>query len=138
MFEVLLIGLGDEALGAETEDARVRHLQYAEKVDHLHLITWSQQAIAPVELSPKLTVYPVGKAGRLAYLREALRMGQRLVSERSIQVVSTQEPFYTAAIGLWLKKQGPRLQIQNHSDFIDTEGWLAERPLWFRGCRSCR
>jgi glycosyltransferase involved in cell wall biosynthesis len=130
MFEVLLLGLGDEVLGAETEDARLRHLRYAESVDHLHLVVWSQQSSTPVSLSPKLTVYPVGQGGRWAFMREATQVGERLIGERKIRVVSTQEPFYTGLVGLWLKRLGPRLQIQNHSDFIDNRLWIAERPLW--------
>lgn len=130
MFEVLLIGLGDEVLGAATEDAQARHLRYADGVDHLHIVVRSQHASAPVAISPKLTVYPVGRGGRLNYVCEALQVGGEIVRRHPIRVISTQEPFYTAAIGLWLRRLGPRLQIQNHSDFFDNALWIAERPLW--------
>ena len=137
-FEVLLIGFGDEVLGAATEDARARHLRYADGVDHLHMIVWGQQggSTEPVLLSPKLTVYPVGRGNRLAYMREALRAGEMIIRSNSIQVISTQDPFYTAAIGLRLRRLGrrarraQRVQVQNHSDFFDNALWLAERPLW--------
>ncbi len=135
MFEVLLIGLGDEVLGARTEDALARHIRYAEGVDHLHMIVWRQRAgpPSPVSLSPRLTAYPVGRGGRVSYLREALRLGGEIVRKHTIKVISTQEPFYTAAIGLRLRRRGIRLQIQNHSDFFDNPLWIAERPLWNRG-----
>lgn len=130
MFEVLLISLGDEVLGAATEDAQARHLRYAEGVDHLHILAWSQRNPAPVSLSPKLTVYPVGRGGRLAFMREALQVGDQILKVRSIKVISTQEPFYTAAVGLWLRRAGVKLQIQNHSDFFDNALWIGERPAW--------
>jgi len=130
MFEVLLISLGDEVLGAATEDARARHLRYAEGVDYLHILAWSQRESSPVALSPKLTVYPVGRGGRLAFMREALRVGNDILKTRPVKVISTQEPFYTAAIGLQLRRAGVKLQIQNHSDFFDNALWIAERPLW--------
>ena len=137
-FEVLLLGLGDEVLGAATEDARARHLRYAEGVDHLHVLAWSGRDPAPVSLSPKLTVYPIGRRGRLHFAREALQVGGELLRRRPVRVVSTQEPFYTAAVGLRLRRAGlsagvglagVRLQIQNHSDFFDNSLWIAERPL---------
>jgi glycosyltransferase involved in cell wall biosynthesis len=31
---------------------------------------------------------------------------------------------------LRLRRFGPRLQIQNHSDFVDNAFWIGERPLW--------
>ncbi len=130
MFEVLLIGLGDEVLGAATEDAQARHLRYADGVDHLHIVVRSQHASAPVAISPKLTVYPVGRGGRLNYVCEALQVGGEIVRRHPIRVISTQEPFYTAAVGLRLRRAGVRLQIQNHSDFFDNQLWIAERPLW--------
>jgi glycosyltransferase involved in cell wall biosynthesis len=130
MFEVLTIGFGDEVLGAATEDARARHLRYAEGVDHLHMIVWGRRHGGPVSLSPKLTVYPVGRGGRASYMGEALRVGSEIIRRHPIKVISTQDPFYTAAIGLRLRRLGPRLQIQNHSDFFDNTFWLGERPLW--------
>jgi glycosyltransferase involved in cell wall biosynthesis len=130
MPEVLLIGLGDEVLGASTEDARIRHIRYAENVNHLHMLAWSQRTSVPVSLSPKLTVYPVGKGGRLQFMRDALRVGKELIRTRSIKVISTQEPFYTAAVGLQLRRAGVKLQIQNHSDFFDNPAWINERRLW--------
>lgn len=129
-FEVLLIGLGDEVLGAATEDARARHLLYADGVDHLHMIVWSQGSSAPVVLSPRLTVYPVGRGSRWRYMREALRIGEQIVRQRPVKTITTQEPFYTAFIGLRLQRMGSHLQIQNHSDFFDNPLWIAERPLW--------
>jgi len=129
-FEVLTIGFGDEVLGAATEDAQARHLRYAEGVDHLHMIVWGRRSGDPMSLSPKLTVYPVGRGGRLSYMREALKVGSAIVRRHPVQVISTQDPFYTAAIGLRLRRLGPRLQIQNHSDFFDNTFWLGERPLW--------
>lgn len=132
MFEVLLISLGDEVLGAATEDARARHLRYAEGVDHLYILAWSQREPKPVSLSPKLTVYPVGRGGRVAFMREALRIGNEIIRTRSVKVISTQEPFYTAAVGLRLRRAEVKLQIQNHSDFFDNSLWIAERPLWNR------
>lgn len=129
-FQVLLIGLGNEVLGAATEDSRVRHLRYAEGVDHLHMIVWGRRGRNPISLSPKLTVYPVGQGGRLSYMSEALQVGEDIVHHWQVSVISTQDPFYTAAIGLRLCRFGPRLQIQNHSDFFDNKIWLTERPLW--------
>ncbi len=133
--EVLLIGFGDEVLGAATEDARVRHLRYADGVDHLHMIVWGRPggSTGPVPLSPRLTVYPVGQGSRLAYMRQALDIGEEIIRRNPIKVISTQDPFYTAAIGLRLRRLGRqtrRVQVQNHSDFFDNTLWLAERPLW--------
>lgn len=134
-FDVLLISLGDEVLGAETEDAHARHQHYADSIDHLHMVVWNRhdRPATSVSLLPKLTVYPAGRGGRWAFVRDALRIGEEIVRRHPVRVISTQEPFYTAAVGLRLRSLSrgeARLQIQNHSDFFDNSLWIAERPLW--------
>lgn len=128
---VLMIALGDEILTG-WGDARERHLEYASKVKHLHVVAYSpRKRMLPVTtLSEHLTVYPTRTASRPAFILDAAHMGTRLCRSHSVNVITVQDPFTTGLVGAWLRWQfGLPLHIQSHSDFFDNRAWIAEKPL---------
>ncbi len=130
--QVLMLSYDDRVIAGETEDTQARHIRYADQVGHLHMIVWAT-AVAnrkPVQVSDKLTVYPVGHQGRAFYVLEAWQTARRLCDQHSIDVITAQDPFFTALVGLWARTVTTKLQIQNHSDFLDNPHWMAERPRW--------
>ncbi len=130
--QVLMLSYDDRVIAGNTEDTQARHLRYAAKIDHLHMIVWATTVSEkkPVKLSDHLTVYPVGHQGRPFYVLEAWQTAQRLRNQYPIDVITAQDPFFTALVGLWARSTETKLQIQNHSDFLDNPHWLAERPRW--------
>lgn len=135
---ILMIGYDDRVLAhSATEDTRARHLRYANAVGHLHMLVWATHVPAGevVRLGEKLTVYAVGHArrgGRFAFLWQAWQCARTLQRQFPIRLITTQDPFFTALLGLALRRPTQCLQIQNHSDFLDNPDWLAERPAWNR------
>ncbi|NDJ33731.1 MAG: glycosyltransferase family 4 protein [Chloroflexi bacterium] len=128
---VLMIGLSDRILSG-WGDVAERHIEYADRLDHLHMIVYSPRAngYRQTALSDRLTVYPTRSAARPAFLPDALRIGVRIAREHPIDLITTQGPHTSGLIGVWLKRRlGVPLDIQNHSDFFDNRHWIAEKPL---------
>lgn len=128
---VLMIGLGDEVLTG-WGDTRERHLEYAERIAHLHLVGYSPRSrnLQTTSLSERLTVYPTRSATRPHFLWDAYRIGVQVIRQHPIDLITTQDPFATGLPGLWLKwRFGVPLDLQNHSDFFDNRHWIAEKRL---------
>jgi glycosyltransferase involved in cell wall biosynthesis len=128
---VLMIALGDEVLTG-WGDVRERHLEYAGRVAHLHMLVYSPRAhdLSVTALSPHLTVYPTRSATRIGFIRDACRIGRAICRDHPIDLITTQDPFSTGLPGVWLRRRfGIPLHVQNHSSFFDNPYWLAERPL---------
>lgn len=130
---VLMIALNDAILtGAGGGDVRERHLDYAARVAHLHMIVYSPhgRALHPTSLSERLTVYPTRSLSPLTFVWDAYRIGAAICRTHPINVITTQDPFATGLVGVWLKRRFRiPLDVQNHSDFFDNRVWIAERPL---------
>lgn len=130
---VLMIGLNDAILtGQGGGDVRERHVEYARRVRHLHMIVYSPRGrgLAPAQIDEHLTVYPSRSRSRLLFIWDAVRIGARICREHGIDVITTQDPFSTGLAGLLLRRRcGAPLDVQNHSDFFDNAEWIGERPL---------
>lgn len=130
---VLMIALNDAILtGVGGGDVRERHLDYAARVAHLHMIVYSprKHGLRPTALSERLTVYPTRSLSPLTFVWDAYLLGAAICREHPINVITTQDPFATGLVGVWLKRRfGIPLDVQNHSDFFDNRIWIAERPL---------
>jgi glycosyltransferase involved in cell wall biosynthesis len=129
---VLMIALGDQVLTGEGGDTRQRHLEYAERIGHLHMVVYSprESGLRETALSDRLTVYPTRSATRPGFILDATRLGAEVCRAHSIDLITTQDPFTTGLPGAWLKRRfGIPLDVQNHSDFFDNREWIGEHPL---------
>jgi 1,2-diacylglycerol 3-alpha-glucosyltransferase len=129
---VLMISLGDEVLTG-WGDTRERHLDYASRIHHLHMIGYSPRArnLQTTALSDHLTFYPTRSATRPGFILDACRIGAEICRQHSIDVITTQDPFTTGLAGVLLKHRFHiPLDLQNHSDFFDNRYWLAEKPQY--------
>ncbi|MCC6904895.1 MAG: glycosyltransferase family 4 protein [Anaerolineae bacterium] len=128
---VLMIALGDEILTG-WGDVRERHIEYAGRVNHLHVIAYSprRRGLSTTRISEHLTVYPTRSTTRPGFILDAFHIGAAICRETPVHVITTQDPFTTGLAGAWLKHRfGIPLHVQNHSDFFDNPFWLAESPL---------
>jgi glycosyltransferase involved in cell wall biosynthesis len=129
---VLMIALGDQVLTGEGGDTRQRHLEYAGRVAHLHMVVYSPRAsdFQQTALGDHLTVYPTRSATRPGFILDAYRLGAEVCRAHPIDLITTQDPFTTGLPGVWLKRRfSVPLDVQNHSDFFDNRDWIAEHPL---------
>lgn len=130
---VLMIALNDAILtGVGGGDVRERHLDYATRVAHLHMIVYSPRGrgLQTTSLSERLTVYPTRSLSPFTFVWDAYRIGAAICRTQPVNVITTQDPFATGLVGVWLKRRFRiPLDVQNHSDFFDNRIWIAERPL---------
>src|SRR3989338_9807896 len=74
-----------------------------------------------VELSSTVHVVATG-GNKIVQLARLAKMGKAVMREKNIEAITTQDPFFTGWIGLWLKKQrGIPLEVQLHGDFYSTD-----------------
>lgn len=133
-----MISLSDHILRGEGGgDVLDRHLEYARRVGHIHMIVYSPLAhdLQTASPGPGLTVTPTRSRSRLTFPFDARRIGARIIAEqraagRPIDVITTQDPFSTGLAGWWLKRRtGIPLNVQSHASFFDNHYWIGERPL---------
>jgi len=130
-----MIGIGPEVLTTDAGDVRARHLAYAREAGRLTMIVsaFRHERLRAAALSPELFVIPTNSRNRWTFVGDALRIGTRVIREWPVDVIVTQDPFATALAGYFLKRRhGIPLIVGNHSQFLDNEHWISERPLRYR------
>lgn len=135
---VMMVSLSDAILtGQGGGDVRDRHLEYARRIGHLHMIVYSPRThdLETSALSERLTVYPTRSFSRLTFVWDAVRIGAGICREeayavRRINVITTQDPFSTGLAGWLLRRRcDAPLDVQSHASFFDNRYWIGERPL---------
>src|SRR3989344_165602 len=108
-----------------------RSLEYAKKMDELHIVvfTTSQKSKAESKkVGSNLFLYPTNSISKLFYIFDAIKIGSQIIGNWKLKignlsdaVLSTQDPFETGFVGTRLKKRfGLPLQIQIHTDFFSS------------------
>src|SRR5215207_3419706 len=117
MTHVLMISLDDAAATQPQGDARRRHLVYAERAGRLTMIVHTPPGVGDaIQASPYLTILPSNSRHKLTFIADALRLARRVTD---IDLITTQEPFLTGLIGVWLRARlRVPLLVQNHSYFF--------------------
>lgn len=130
---VLMIGLSDAILtGQGGGDVRERHIEYARRVGHLHMIVYSPRSrdLRPEQVNEHFTIYPSRSLSPLTFVADAYRLGARICRAHPVDLVTTQDPFSTGLAGLLLARRfGLAFDAQSHASFFDNEYWIRERPL---------
>lgn len=127
-----MLGVGDAGLDDASSEPVRRHLEYARRAHgHIDLVVDSRKH-GQVTHSAELRVLFTG-GPRLAYPWVALRLAGEAGRENPPDLITSQDPFATALVGLMLRRQlGCPLLVQNHSAFYASPEWVRERPVLFR------
>lgn len=132
---VLMISLDTTFLaepGKARSDTLSRHKEIAELLSRLHVIVFSVgKAHAPsLRPSHKLTLYPSQSVNKAMRVLDALRIGVRICRRNRIDVITTQDAFFTGMVGLalWRLFRIP-LNVQVHADCLGNPFWIRERSL---------
>ncbi len=119
---LVMISLDEGMLNPDSAVAK-RTLAYAELVESMHVVVYTPPGRQQRTLSPKITVIPTNSSTKPHFLRDAWRIWKRICSSLPSQqtVITTQDPFETALVWRWLKKQfGCGLHIQDHGNFFES------------------
>ncbi len=117
----------DRKIFEEGSAVRARMLEYGAIFGELHVIVLSrhEHKIRDVErLSKNVFAYPTNSSGKLAMVRDAVRIGKAIIkhdfeAKGSQTVVTSQDPFETGWVGWRLaRRTDVPFQVQIHTDFL--------------------
>jgi glycosyltransferase involved in cell wall biosynthesis len=133
---LLMLGVGAAGLDDPRSEPVQRHLEYARRLGgNIDLIVDSPR-LMQVEHGPGLRVWTTG-TGRASYVSRAVALALRASGDHPPDVITTQDPFLTAYVGLSLRRQIRRpVIIQNHSSFLGEPHWVRERPVVYHALRE--
>jgi len=126
---VLMISLDTAFLTQAITDSRPRHEAYAEQVGRISMVICNRRSARALEPygSARLTATPTESRGYLQYLSDGYRLGLRAHEGSPVDVITTQDPFLTALVGLRLRRRlGVPLIIQVHTSAIDNPYYARE------------
>lgn len=115
-----------------------RMISYGESFGELHIIVFSLKNNTIQEsfsLSDKVFVYPTHSSSRLSFINDAIAIGTSIISTIYFgqTVISTQDPFETGIVGIFLKKKTHTpLQMQIHTDFHSKGFYDSSLLNWVR------
>jgi glycosyltransferase involved in cell wall biosynthesis len=116
--KILSISLDKKILDKNSQVA-LRMKEYGQK-DELFIMIPSLKG-EDFSLSKTVRVYPSSGQSKLQQYRNLKKLGKKLIEENNIELITTQDPFFTGRIGVWLKKKTKvKLEVQVHGDFFDS------------------
>lgn len=125
--KVLMISL-DNSISDRRSDSVSRMKKYAALVDELHILVfggheghWSEG---------NLFVYSVPAGSKAGAFFAARRLGKKIVKEKQIDVITSQDPFFTGLLGLLIKRAKTGLNIELHGDYYNGKFWHDKSPWW--------
>jgi glycosyltransferase involved in cell wall biosynthesis len=130
---VLMIGL-DRTLATDKEgivgDSQKRHILYGKQLSNLFIIVPFKNKIKEKKLSDNVFVYPINSGNLLSFALRAYRFSKNIFRKNKIDIITTQDPFFTGVVGYFLRKRYKvPLIVQLHSDFLNNKYWLMESKL---------
>jgi glycosyltransferase involved in cell wall biosynthesis len=130
-----MLGVGAAGLDDPRSEPVLRHLEYAQRLGgHIDLIVDSPRLMR-IDHGPALRVWTTG-GGRASYIARATALAHRAAGEYPPDLITTQDPFLTAYVGLRLRRHLRRpVIIQNHSSFLGEPYWVRDRPVVYRALR---
>lgn len=124
-----IISIGTDRKIFETDSqVRKRIVGYGEIFDEVHIIVFSLNSFGVkekrVNISENVFAYPTNSKSRTSYITDALNIARKIAKEFKSNgknfVVTTQDPFETGLVGLFIKLiYKIPLQIQIHTDFAN-------------------
>ena len=119
---VLMISLDTALLTHAITDSRTRHEAYAERIGRISMVICNRRSARPLSpyRSRLLVAEPTESRSYVHYLFDGYRLGLKAQAEAPIDLVTVQDPFVTALIGLRLRRRlGVRLIVQINGSVID-------------------
>lgn len=135
---VLIISLDATAAMVTTDiigDFPERLVEYGKHVSKIFVIARSlrKMRLKPKTLGHNVFIYPTSSPGILLSIFSTLdtyRIASRILRREKIDVITTQDPFFTGLAGYLLKKRyGIPLSVELHGDYLDNKLWLGESKL---------
>ena len=130
---VLMLSLDAAILTQQIGNSRQRHEFYASQVGRVSMVVCNRRAKGQLQpyQSERVTAVPINALTYAHYILDGYLAALRLIAQfpnEPIDLITTQEPFLTALIGLLLRRRlNVPLLIQDHSSFLESTQFAAER-----------
>ncbi len=123
-----MIGVGDNGLMENKANALDRHLEYAQSFEAITMILLTRDIRCKKERHKNFLIIPIISSSRILQFLKGIIKCAQLIHKNRYDVVTTQDPFLTALLGVFVKMFSPaKLHIQNHSCFVNNEKWSGEK-----------
>src|SRR3989344_6102230 len=124
--KVISIGT-DRKIFEEGSAVRGRMVEYGRLFEKLDIIIFSNRIMnheSRIKISENVWAYPTNSRNKFWYVIDAIRVGKKIIHNSKFlihnSVLSTQDPFETGIVGLFLKLfYRLPLQVQVHTDFAN-------------------
>src|SRR3989344_5271137 len=127
---IVNIGTDKSLVGGKSSgDSIERHKLYGTALDHLDIIVYTSRRdkLSTFAMAPNVTGHPTNSLTKLQFVRDAMRIFERIHRAHTVDLIVCQDPFVPALVGVKLKQRyGVKLQINFHGDFFDNSYWLRE------------
>lgn len=117
----------DNSISDRGSDSISRMKKYAALTDELHILVfgghggnWSEG---------NLFVYSVPVVSKISAFFAAKKIGREIV-KKGVDVITTQDPFFTGLLGLLIKSRKTGLNIELHGDYYNGKFWHDKSPWW--------
>jgi len=104
-----------------------RNPSCSEKLDEYHLVVKTftkEEENIPIDHREGVYFYPSRSRSRPLAFKTMYSMARRIIKERNIEAVTTQDQFFLGLIGVMLKKEfGIPLNVQCHFSFLADLAW---------------
>jgi len=124
--KVLSIG-SDRNLFDEKSEVRQRIIEYGGLVEELHIVVFNKYDANNANVMPMMRIanniwlYPTNSGSKWFYIRDALKIGKKILVANGQWLITSQDPFECGLVGWRLAKFfGARLQLQIHTDFLSS------------------
>src|SRR5712691_6876432 len=127
---ILMIGSDTTLLTRQIGNSRARHEGFAEQVGRISTVVCNRRManLEPYQ-SERLHVRPTQSRSYAHYLLDGYRLALDFYHEQPIDLITAQDPFLTALIGLMLRRRlKVPLIVQDHSSFVENRYFAEEHP----------
>jgi glycosyltransferase involved in cell wall biosynthesis len=125
---VLMVGTDTTLMTKQIGNSRARHEGFAEQVGRISVVVCNcRMANLEPYHSERLHVRPTQSRSYAHYLIDGYRLALKFHHEQPVDLITAQDPFLTALIGLMLRRRlKVPLIVQDHSSFVENRYFAAE------------
>ncbi len=132
--KILSIAVVDRILGDNLGSSREVASELASREGQVHTLVYSPRShgYETRSLSLHLTVHPTRSRNKLAFFRDAYRLGCQLHAEVGFDLITAADPMGSGLVGYWLaRRYGLPLSLLCHTDYFSSLAWRMERPRYW-------
>lgn len=132
--KILLLNFARQLFESEEKehsDEWQRMKSYGEFLDKLFIVTLTAGSNhSPVKISKNVVVVPTNGSNKLVSFKSMFQIGSSICRDHKINLVQTQEPYYTGVVGYYLRKKHEcKLVTTVYGSNVYDRNWLKESIL---------